>query len=167
MNHISANLEDSSFFSLGVSSPFVCMNMPNVIHRGLYPAQGRQVPLTCLQDVSSLSKEDLGRALKVLWLQLRLSQITHKCWILLGGSAWEKETYSDRGLHWGCRQRPISLDCAGCIWRATALRPPTRATKVLIPPRSQQLSLSSRSGFTRPLGQTPLSALLSLLPGCG
>lgn len=119
------------------------------------PAEGRQPPLTFLQVLSSLQK-DLGRALKVLLLQVMLGQITHKCWILLGVSAWE-EIYSDGGLHWSCRQRPISLDCAGCIWRVTALRPPTRATKVLIPPRSQLLSLVSQSSFTWPLGQMPLS----------
>lgn len=60
--------------------------------------------------------------------------MTPECWILLGVSAWEKETYSDWGLHWGRRQRPISLDCAGRIWTVTALRPPTRATEVLSHP---------------------------------
>lgn len=73
------------------------------------------------------------------------------------------------GLHWGCQQRPISLDCAGCLWKGTALRPPTRATEALIPPRSQLLSLS----VPTPASHDPWVKCLSLaraftpLPGCG
>lgn len=157
ISHISADTEDSSFFSVESSSSFICMNISHVVHWGFSPCRGKTSSSNLPAGTFFLVERRSSRALKVLLLQIKLGQITHKCWILLGVSAWEKEAYSDGSLHWGFRQRPISLGCAGRIWRVTALRPPTCATKVLIPPRSQLLSLSCHPSFTWPLGQMPLS----------
>lgn len=96
INHISADIEASSFFSTGISSSFLCMNISHMVGEAFPPVEGRQTPLTCWQDLSSLWK-DLGRALKLLLLQVKLGQLTHKFWILLGVSAWEKEAYSNGG----------------------------------------------------------------------
>ena len=48
INHISADIEASSFFSTGISSSFLCMNISHMVRWGLSPCGGKTDPSNLL-----------------------------------------------------------------------------------------------------------------------